>query len=232
MAARSLPLRRGFLATLGTTVPSAAWPGGGGDPPQSPSLRPPHRQRSNGVMASGSGPQVSMWLGPPDSQIRITALRSFPRVRGEAAPYARQRSRSDSDRPASPAKPVWRNHRREPTRIRSDVAGWNGERQATLACSASWWVARNGLVMTALLGDESESGDLESRVAFRYVLPTEAGIGLQDLLQEVRMPQRVIDGVAELRDLVGQEVGVSDWFMVTQERINAFAEVTEDRQWI
>ena len=46
------------------------------------------------------------------------------------------------------------------------------------------------------------------------------------------MPQRVIDGVAELRGLVGQEVGLSDWFTVTQERINAFAEVTEDRQWI
>jgi acyl dehydratase len=46
------------------------------------------------------------------------------------------------------------------------------------------------------------------------------------------MPQRIIDGVAELRDLVGQEVGVSDWFLVTQERISAFAEVTEDRQWI
>ena len=46
------------------------------------------------------------------------------------------------------------------------------------------------------------------------------------------MPQRVIDGVVELRSLVGQEVGVSDWFTLTQERINAFAEVTEDRQWI
>ena len=46
------------------------------------------------------------------------------------------------------------------------------------------------------------------------------------------MSQRVIDGVAELRSLVGQEVGLSDWFTVTQERINAFAEVTEDRQWI
>lgn len=45
------------------------------------------------------------------------------------------------------------------------------------------------------------------------------------------MPQRVID-VAELPGLVGQVVGVSDWFTVTQERINAFAEVTEDRQWI
>jgi acyl dehydratase len=39
-------------------------------------------------------------------------------------------------------------------------------------------------------------------------------------------------GVEELRGLVGQEVGVSDWFPVTQARINAFAEVTEDRQWI
>jgi acyl dehydratase len=46
------------------------------------------------------------------------------------------------------------------------------------------------------------------------------------------MPQRVIDGALELRGLVGQEVGVSDWFTLTQERINAFAEVTEDRQWI
>jgi acyl dehydratase len=46
------------------------------------------------------------------------------------------------------------------------------------------------------------------------------------------MPQRVINGTLELRSLVGQEVGVSDWFTLTQERINAFAEVTEDRQWI
>jgi acyl dehydratase len=46
------------------------------------------------------------------------------------------------------------------------------------------------------------------------------------------MPQRIIDGVTELRGLVGQEVGVSDWFTVTQERINAFADVTEDHQWI
>jgi acyl dehydratase len=45
------------------------------------------------------------------------------------------------------------------------------------------------------------------------------------------MSQRVID-VAELRSLVGREVGVSDWFTVTQERIDAFAAVTEDRQWI
>jgi acyl dehydratase len=31
---------------------------------------------------------------------------------------------------------------------------------------------------------------------------------------------------------VGEEVAVSDWFDVTQERIARFAEATDDRQWI
>jgi acyl dehydratase len=57
-------------------------------------------------------------------------------------------------------------------------------------------------------------------------------LGQKIFPREVRMPQRVIDGIAELRALIGQEVGLSDWFALTQERINAFAEVTEDRQWI
>jgi acyl dehydratase len=41
-----------------------------------------------------------------------------------------------------------------------------------------------------------------------------------------------IDTIADLRTHVGREVGVSDWVEVSQERINAFAEATEDRQWI
>ena len=36
----------------------------------------------------------------------------------------------------------------------------------------------------------------------------------------------------ELESLVGQEVAVSDWFEVTQDRIEQFAEATGDRQWI
>ncbi len=32
--------------------------------------------------------------------------------------------------------------------------------------------------------------------------------------------------------LVGQEVGVSDWLQITQERVNQFAEATGDFQWI
>jgi acyl dehydratase len=46
------------------------------------------------------------------------------------------------------------------------------------------------------------------------------------------MPQRVINSLDELRSLAGQEIGVSDWFTVDQKRINAFAGVTEDYQWI
>jgi acyl dehydratase len=36
----------------------------------------------------------------------------------------------------------------------------------------------------------------------------------------------------KLKAMVGREVGLSGWFTVTQERIDAFAAATEDRQWI
>lgn len=36
----------------------------------------------------------------------------------------------------------------------------------------------------------------------------------------------------KLQQHVGKEIGLSDWMEITQERINAFAEATEDRQWI
>ena len=37
---------------------------------------------------------------------------------------------------------------------------------------------------------------------------------------------------SELQGLIGREVGVSRWFEVTQARIDAFADCTEDRQFI
>ena len=43
---------------------------------------------------------------------------------------------------------------------------------------------------------------------------------------------RSIEGSEELKSLVGQEVAVSEWFRVTQERVNQFADVTGDHQWI
>jgi acyl dehydratase len=33
-------------------------------------------------------------------------------------------------------------------------------------------------------------------------------------------------------DLVGTEIGVSDWMEITQDRVNAFADATDDHQWI
>jgi len=38
--------------------------------------------------------------------------------------------------------------------------------------------------------------------------------------------------VSELLDAVGQDLGVSDWLTVEQQRVDAFAEATGDDQWI
>jgi acyl dehydratase len=46
------------------------------------------------------------------------------------------------------------------------------------------------------------------------------------------MPVRTIEGVEELKSLVGKEVAASDWVEVTQSRINDFADATQDHQWI
>ena len=43
---------------------------------------------------------------------------------------------------------------------------------------------------------------------------------------------KVFSGIAEAKEYVGKEVGVSPWYDVTQERINAFADATGDHQWI
>lgn len=37
---------------------------------------------------------------------------------------------------------------------------------------------------------------------------------------------------ADLESIVGQEVGMSDWMEVDQDRINMFADATGDHQWI
>jgi acyl dehydratase len=42
----------------------------------------------------------------------------------------------------------------------------------------------------------------------------------------------VIGNPNSLTEWVGREIGVSDWFTITQDLIQQFAEVTGDRQWI
>src|SRR6267143_7021806 len=46
------------------------------------------------------------------------------------------------------------------------------------------------------------------------------------------MPPLAVRDAQSLKELVGREIGVTEWFRVKQERIEQFAEATEDRQWI
>ena len=46
------------------------------------------------------------------------------------------------------------------------------------------------------------------------------------------MPPLVLDNPRSLKDFVGREIALTDWFTMTQDRIRQFAEATEDRQWI
>ena len=46
------------------------------------------------------------------------------------------------------------------------------------------------------------------------------------------MAATILESVQALKNFVGREIAVTDWLTVTQERINQFAEATEDRQWI
>jgi acyl dehydratase len=43
---------------------------------------------------------------------------------------------------------------------------------------------------------------------------------------------REFNSIEELRPLIGEEVAVSDWVTIDQERINRFADATGDHQWI
>ena len=46
------------------------------------------------------------------------------------------------------------------------------------------------------------------------------------------MPPVVLDDVKSLKEYIGREIGVTDWLILTHERIKQFAEATEDRQWM
>jgi acyl dehydratase len=46
------------------------------------------------------------------------------------------------------------------------------------------------------------------------------------------MPPLVVKNPQALHQFVGRQIGVSDWLNITQQRIDQFAEATEDRQWI
>ena len=46
------------------------------------------------------------------------------------------------------------------------------------------------------------------------------------------MPPLMVQNLHSLAGFLGREIGTTEWFVVTQELIQRFAETTEDRQWI
>lgn len=46
------------------------------------------------------------------------------------------------------------------------------------------------------------------------------------------MPPLMLKNPQALKEMIGSELGITEWFQITQERVRQFAEATEDRQWI
>ena len=46
------------------------------------------------------------------------------------------------------------------------------------------------------------------------------------------MDKIIVNSYEEFEKLLGQRIGVSDWLLVDQDRINQFADATLDHQWI
>jgi acyl dehydratase len=46
------------------------------------------------------------------------------------------------------------------------------------------------------------------------------------------MPPTIFETWDSLRECIGLEIGISDWFQIKKERIQQFADATEDHQWI
>lgn len=46
------------------------------------------------------------------------------------------------------------------------------------------------------------------------------------------MPPKRFESIDDLKDHVDQELSVSDWLTITQQKINLFADATGDHQWI
>jgi acyl dehydratase len=46
------------------------------------------------------------------------------------------------------------------------------------------------------------------------------------------MSARILESIEAIQNLAGQQVGVSEWIEIGQERISQFADATGDHQWI
>ena len=46
------------------------------------------------------------------------------------------------------------------------------------------------------------------------------------------MTNTIVHGLDGLKALAGKDLGASEWMLVTQDRVNTFADATDDHQWI
>ena len=46
------------------------------------------------------------------------------------------------------------------------------------------------------------------------------------------MPVNTANGLDEIKALAGKDLGKSAWLEITQDRVNLFADATDDHQWI
>ncbi len=60
----------------------------------------------------------------------------------------------------------------------------------------------------------------------------QVGIGARSPQAGYIERMKTFENLNELRALVGQDIGSSDWLTITQEQVNLFAEATGDHQWI
>src|SRR4029077_16509191 len=53
-----------------------------------------------------------------------------------------------------------------------------------------------------------------------------------DRTGHLRRPMKTFENLDQLRSAAGEHLGYSDWHLVDQAQINAFADATGDHQWI
>ena len=74
-----------------------------------------------------------------------------------------------------------------------------------------------------------KAGEAQSRVYYALTGAVTQALVFRGLGS---LPTCVVENPRSLKEFAGQEIAVTPWFELTQDRIRQFAEATEDRQWI
>ena len=101
------------------------------------------------------------------------------------------------------------------------------------ALHAAWLAEQIGKCLTQLQDTKRQAGLFSTATDHRCRLsPLERrNMTTESAVSKTRQPL-VINGLNELRDRAGTDLGVSDWVTVDQERVTTFGKLTGDEQWI